>query len=86
MRVAVFGLGLLGGSICKSLRTFDRGGRITAYDVDAISLDAAIRDSVIDEIIDYGKAAIDCDVAIIALPVKRSIPVIRSVLDKTDDS
>ena len=85
MRIAVFGLGLLGGSICKSLRAVDRGGRIAAYDVDAISLDAAIRDSVIDEVIDYGKATIDCDVAIIALPVKRSIPVIRSVLDKTDD-
>ena len=85
MRIAVFGLGLLGGSICKSLRTVDRGGRIAAYDVDTVSLDAAIKESVIDEVIDYGKAAIDCDVAIVALPVKRSVTVIRSVLDKTDD-
>jgi len=86
VRIAVFGLGLLGGSVCKALRTADGNGHISAYDIDRSSLEDARRNGVIDDIIETQEAVIHCDVAVIALPVKSSISAIRAVLDSTDDS
>ncbi len=80
--VAVIGLGLLGGSICKKIKQLSPGTVISAYGRNQEVLNAAKNDGVIDShgaVTDMRPAGVE--LIIVATPVTTSIGIIKDVLD-----
>ena len=76
-RVAIIGLGLIGGSIARDLAA--RGVEIEAYDPNDASLDDAVRSGVVSCKLDASLGAQRSDVVVIATPVDAAIDVLRSL-------
>lgn len=75
-RVAVVGLGLMGGSVARALAA--RGARILGYDRDLRQLDAAQREGVVHEELDRELTGLaTADVIVIALPVDATIETVQ---------
>ncbi|WP_261844055.1 bifunctional prephenate dehydrogenase/3-phosphoshikimate 1-carboxyvinyltransferase [Aliamphritea ceti] len=75
-RIAVIGLGLIGGSLAKALRERGLCKTVIGYDRNPDELAAGLRLGVIDEVADSLVAAAEADVVVLAVPVK----VMESVL------
>ena len=70
IRLAVVGLGLIGGSLARALREAGVVASISGYDNDPVQVAAALKLGVIDRAgIDAADAVRDADVAVIAVPV-----------------
>ncbi|TAL38707.1 MAG: prephenate dehydrogenase [Spirochaetes bacterium] len=81
-RIAVFGLGLLGGSICRGLRSISHQGEIIAFARDPGKLGDALRGRVIDRVISMEAARLDgIDLLIICTPVFHSIELLNTILN-----
>ncbi|MGL4370798.1 MAG: prephenate dehydrogenase [Spirochaetota bacterium] len=79
--IAVCGLGLLGGSLCRSVRRLYPETAIFACDTDKDSLRAALADGVIDSIFSLDDASLPlCSLAVVSLPVRLSVPVLEQFL------
>jgi prephenate dehydrogenase len=65
MKVAVIGLGLIGGSFAKTIKGKSRHS-VLGYDIDARVLEEAKRTGAIDEVLDI-KSCFDCDLVLAAL-------------------
>ena len=84
LHIGFVGLGLIGGSIAKALRKNVEGLKITAYDVNAATLEAAAAEGVVDVAAD----AIDCrfsgcDYIFLCAPVQKNdgnLDAVRAVL------
>ena len=74
-RVAIIGLGLIGGSIAKDLAA--RGTEVEAYDPNDASLDDAVRSGVVSCKLDASLSTLRADVVIIATPVDAALDVLR---------
>ncbi|MGB7329660.1 MAG: prephenate dehydrogenase [Rubripirellula sp.] len=71
-RVAILGVGLLGGSVAMSIRRLSPDSVFVGYSRSADRLAAAVRRNVIDEATDsIGDACRDCDAVVVATPVDR---------------
>ena len=68
MRLALIGVGLIGGSFAKALRATGKVERIVGLDVSASALREAAELGVIDESATSIAAAADSDVVVIAAP------------------
>ncbi len=68
-RVAVVGLGLMGGSLALALRGAKACREIVGVDTDPAALDLARAQAVIDHAADFD-AALECDLLILAAPVR----------------
>lgn len=85
LRVAIIGLGLIGGSIARRLRGF-HNATIAAYNRSRESLDMALSDGVIDEAFsDAGSAMENADLIIMCLYPQLNIDFVKSNLDKLKD-
>ena len=82
-RAAVCGLGVLGGSFAKGFRRAFPDAEIFGCDLDTAALAKAEREKVINGSFRLADGLPRCDLAVVALPVYSSIPVISSVLEKT---
>ena len=83
--IAVFGLGLLGGSVCKGLRRLDPGVRIAAYGRDPRRLESALSDGLIDAAGGFEDAVLaGTDLAVVSMPVDSSIEIIGKLLRNPD--
>jgi prephenate dehydrogenase len=81
-RIAIFGLGLLGGSICKGLKEIDPGIHVTAYGRDGLKLKPSMQGGFVDEVRGYDALALSgMDLGVVAMPVGASIGVIRRLLE-----
>ncbi|NMB63425.1 MAG: prephenate dehydrogenase [Spirochaetes bacterium] len=81
-KVAIIGLGLIGGSIARMLKKKHQSVHITAYGRKPENLHNAIKEGFIDDVASID--AIDCndvDLFIVATPVLSSIAIIKSLLD-----
>jgi len=76
-RVAVVGLGLIGGSIAKDLAA--KGVEVEAYDPSAASLDEALSSGVVACKLDASLTASRADVVVIATPVDAAVDVLRTL-------
>lgn len=77
-RIAVIGLGLMGGSMARALHA--RGVYVLGFDRDGTQLDAALRDGAVQEALTSdleGVAA--ADVVVLALPVDATIALLPSL-------
>lgn len=74
-RIAVIGLGLMGGSVARALHV--RGVRVLGYDRDGTQLDAALREGVVHEPLDSSFADLaSAEVVVLALPVDATITLL----------
>ncbi|MCR5739019.1 MAG: prephenate dehydrogenase/arogenate dehydrogenase family protein, partial [Lachnospiraceae bacterium] len=64
------GLGLIGGSLAKALKSYDGSNIIVAYNRSPEPLEQAIKDGVVDiPLHEIGEGFRDCDVIFLCLPV-----------------
>ena len=78
MNIAIIGVGLIGGSFALALRRECATLRVIGIDRDAGALDDALRRGVIDEAASPAAAA-DCDVILIAVPVRQFPTVLNEI-------
>lgn len=80
-RIAVIGLGLMGGSVARALHV--RGVRVLGYDRDGTQLDAALREGVVHEPIDSSFVDLaSAEVVVLALPVDATIALLPRLADR----
>ncbi len=85
MRIAIIGLGLIGGSMARRLRGF-RDCTIVAYNRSQESIDLALTDGVIDEGYSDPKDAMrDADLIIMCLYPQLNVDFVRDNLDVIKD-
>lgn len=85
MKIAIIGLGLIGGSIARRLRGF-HNCTIAAYNRTAESLELALSDGVIDEAYNNpGEAMNDADLIIMCLYPQLNIDFVRNNLESIKD-
>lgn len=79
--VAVFGLGLLGGSLCRALRAASPTIRLSAWGRSVDRLKPALADGTVDHAGTIEEADLrGVDLAVVATPVAASIAIIRNIL------
>lgn len=81
MKVAVIGLGLIGGSMAIDLKNRGFADRIIGVDNSQINAEFAKQIGFVDEIQDLDSAVENSDLIILAIPVDATIQVLPKVLD-----
>lgn len=80
-RLAVIGLGLIGGSLARALRHAGVVGQIAGYDPDPVQREAAQRLRVVDRAHETAAGAVrDADVVVLAVPVLHTAEALRECL------
>ncbi|MFC4253208.1 prephenate dehydrogenase [Sinimarinibacterium flocculans] len=80
-RLAVIGLGLIGGSLARALRSAGAVAHISGYDPDPSRRDDAQRLCVIDRVCDTPAAAVrDADLVVLAVPVLHTVEALVDCL------
>lgn len=84
-RIAVIGLGLMGGSMARALHV--RGVYVMGFDRDGTQLEAAMRDGAVQEALASDLAGIAAaDVVVLALPVDATIALLPSLAARIGDA
>lgn len=82
-RVALIGLGLIGGSLARDLAA--RGARVLGHDSDPETLEAALHDGAIAEALGPGLEGIEeADVVVLAVPVAAAPPLLEALRPRLD--
>lgn len=80
-RIAIMGIGLIGGSLARALKRNNSVGKIIAYDQNEEALQKAYDLGVADEIYtDPIKAAENADVIILATPITAMSKIVKEIL------
>lgn len=82
----IVGLGLIGGSIAKDLRTKYPDASIVSIDSDKQSIDDAVQLGIVDKGIDYADLPRFAQVVVLTPPVGQVIPCARRVFDSLNKS
>jgi prephenate dehydrogenase len=78
-RIAVLGLGLMGGSVARALHV--RGVHVLGYDRDGTQLDAAMGEGVVHEAVDSSFAGLaSAEVVVLALPVDAAVALLPALV------
>jgi prephenate dehydrogenase len=89
-KIAILGLGLLGGSICKGMKKLSPEIYISAYGRDVAKLQPALRGGYVDEVRGYDALSLSgIELAVVAMPIGASIEMIKQLLghhELRDDS
>jgi len=81
-RLAVIGLGLIGGSLARALRSAGAVGHIRGYDTDPRQRRLAVELGVVDEAPDSAAAAVaQADLVVLAVPVLHTAEALRACRD-----
>ena len=84
-KIAVIGVGLLGGSLCRCLKTRAAGVRITGVSSDPRELELALSDGSIDACSTLDDLPLsDIDLVVIATPVVASLSILDYLLERGD--
>ena len=75
-KVAIIGLGLIGGSFVKAVKHADQGIFISAFDKPEV-LKKALQEKVIDETLTNIEDSLNYDLIILALPIEQSLNIFR---------
>lgn len=80
--LAVIGLGLIGGSLARALRSAGAVERVTAFDTDPRQCRLALELGVVDEVFDSAAAAVaGADIVVLAVPVLHTAEALRACRD-----
>jgi prephenate dehydrogenase len=79
-KLAVIGVGLIGGSLALALRRAGLAAQVTGYDRDSAALERAARLQVIDQVAEsVSEATRGADLVVVAVPVKAAGSVLHDV-------
>ncbi len=81
MKVAVVGLGLIGGSIAVDLRKAGIASRLVGVDLNSLHANKAVELGLVDRIEPEDKALSTSDMVILAIPVGAICALLPSILD-----
>ncbi len=85
-RVAIVGLGLMGGSLALALRRLPRPPRIVAASADAADLERGLARGVVDDAApDAAVAVADADLVVYATPVSVTLELLASTRERIRD-
>lgn len=76
-KIGFSGLGLIGGSMARTIRKYHPAVEMTAYDISAESTTAALEEGIIDRIAECPSDLKDCDLVFIATPVDAMMDTVR---------
>lgn len=80
--VAIIGLGLLGGSVCRALKKLEPGIFISAYGRNEEKLAPALRDKAVDAIGSFDRISLaGVELAVVSTPVDSSVEIIKTILN-----
>lgn len=82
--VGIIGLGLIGGSIAKTLRIKDDKIHVRALDLDKQTIQAAINDHVLDKQSSLDELVETSDLIFISVPLQHIIPIARQISEKVN--
>jgi len=81
MNISIIGVGHIGGSLARALRSRNFGSRFIGFDKNSNHARVALQLGLIDEVSDFKLAINKADLVILAIPVDQAKNEIRSVLD-----
>ena len=85
MKIAIVGLGLIGGSMAKSLREMKVASHIIGVDSSQAHTEKALELGLVDDINDLRSAAEKSDLIVVATPVNTIPGIILEVLDYVEE-
>lgn len=86
MKIAIIGVGLIGGSMALKLKQKEFATKIYGVDFNENNLTKAKELNIIDEITDLEIAVKNSDLIILSIPVDSSVKLLPHILDLIDDS
>lgn len=86
MKIAIIGVGLIGGSMALKLKQKEFATKIYGVDFNENNLTKAKELNIIDEITDLETAVKNSDLIILSIPVDSSVKLLPHTLDLIDDS
>ncbi len=84
-KIAIVGLGLIGGSLGKSLGNLHYTGKIIGVDANQNHCDKAIELGIVEECMNLEDAVNAVDVIVLATPVNSIVKILPIILDKVED-
>lgn len=84
-KIAILGLGLIGGSLAKGLKKSNQNYLIAAYDKPDVLSDA-INDKSIDVALEDYMQSIDYDIIFICLPIEVSIEIFKNIIPQLKEN
>ncbi len=85
MKIAIIGLGLIGGSMAIDLKKRGWATRIVGVDTDKLHAETAIKIGFIDELMSLKNAITASEIIILATPVDATLNLLPKVLDAIDE-
>lgn len=84
-RIAIIGVGLIGGSLAIQLHEKKLSSRLTGVDADPAHAEKAIELDLVDEILPLDEAIRSSDVIILAIPVNSMVALLPVILDNIEN-
>jgi prephenate dehydrogenase len=81
-KIAIIGVGLIGGSLAIQLHEKKLSSRLTGVDANAVHAQQALELELVDEILPLEQAIGQSDVIVLAIPVDKLVELLPSILDK----
>lgn len=83
-RIAIVGIGLIGGSLALQLNEKGLASKLTGVDSNRDHQKKALELGLVDEIMELDEAIENSDVIILAIPVDSMVKILPTILDKID--
>ncbi|HLF46530.1 MAG TPA: prephenate dehydrogenase [Chitinophagaceae bacterium] len=83
-RIAIVGVGLIGGSLALLLKEKGMAGKLIAVDTNKEHQQQALGMNLVDEVMELEEAIDQSDVIILAIPVDSIVKILPVILDKID--
>ncbi len=83
-RIAIVGVGLIGGSLAIRLHEKKISSRLIGVDVNEQHLEKALELELVDEVLPMDQAIANADVVVLAIPVDKLVLLLPSIMDKID--
>jgi prephenate dehydrogenase len=82
MNILIIGMGMIGGSMAAAIKAHDIGHTVYGYDKNDISNRLALKNNIVDEIIELDNKIKVMDIIIIATPTQAFKEILLSIKDK----
>lgn len=86
MKVAVVGVGLIGGSFALALKRFGLADRVVGVESSEQHAQKALELGLVDEIVSLDKAAAECDLIAVATPVDTIPAIVTKLLNRIGEN
>jgi prephenate dehydrogenase len=84
-RIAIIGVGLIGGSLAIQLHEKKISSRLIGVDADAEHAEQAMELELVDEILPMDDAIAAAEVIVLAIPVDKLVDLLPSIMDKVEN-